>query len=168
MKQITLTCKFLLLLCIVFTLTNCAFHFQTKQELPFNNLKHLNTHHITDFIATLNTTLQNNGIIFTELSAYELVILNESIDTNVVSVASDGHVREKELVFTVTYTLIHNDVPIIQESKLSLNQIYNINPHAILSSNQEQKQLLSELLENISNELLHDIAFRLDKKRQIL
>jgi LPS-assembly lipoprotein len=148
----------LALLSLVLLLSGCGFALRGSAELPAQ-LQPLYLEAIdaeSDMLRELRRALQNNRVqLATEPGAgYRLGIGNEERSERVVSVNVNARAGEYELTLALPWQLRQGATVVAGPERLSISRSYLADPNNAVAKSQEAEQILSEMRQDLSRQLL--------------
>jgi LPS-assembly lipoprotein len=145
-------------LSLVLLLSGCGFTLRGSAELPpqLQPLYVESGSAGSDMLRELNRTLRDNHVqLATEPGAgYSISIGNEERRERVVSVNVNARAGEYELTLVLPWQLRKGAAVVVEPERLSLSRTYLADPGNAVAKSQEAEQILSEMRQDLSRQLL--------------
>lgn len=150
----------LVLLCLVVSLWSCGFHLRgaTKLSPEIARIHISGLSPYSDVAVVLRQQLRANGVEIVEVnqSTATLRITHNGIGKRVLSVGSDGKVREYELFAKLSFEVRDVDKTVLlQNQTITLTRDFIFDPNDVLGKAEEEALLKEDLHENLIRLLIY-------------
>lgn len=150
---------------LVLLLAGCGFHLRGSgvddialSDMPLIYLQSGNTQ--SGMLEELQRRGRLHGAKFTlESSAAELAlnITSENFERRVLSVSNTGKVREYELHYAVTYTVLDKQGVEKLANRISLVRDYRFDENQVLGKEAEEKQLRQDMVRDAAQQIMRQL-----------
>ncbi len=158
--------KKLIALCLsVSLLSACGWQLRGSVELPAALSKlHISAANTdSQLLSQLKSLLQTNGATLVDASdksAYRLNIQEDRADKRSISVSGSGLASEYELSLEVIYSVADaTGKPVISNAKTQVLRSYRYDPTAVLSANEEENIIRSEMRLDAAQQIIRRLRF---------
>ena len=147
----------IILLCLV--ASSCGYELQDTSSLATKsgNVFIETTDPYSSFYRVLKRRLKSSGISFSENRALAdtiIVINNDGFKERVITVSSSNYPKEFEINLEVTWSLIHQNQSIIENSEYKEVADYSFDRNQILGKENESKFIKESLAEQVVDKIL--------------
>lgn len=147
----------IILFCLV--ASSCGYELQDTSSLATKsgNVFIETTDPYSSFYRVLKRRLKSSGISFSENRALAdtiIVINNDDFKERVITVSSSNYPKEFEINLEVTWSLIHQNQSIIENSEYKEVADYSFDRNQILGKENESKFIKESLAEQVVDKIL--------------
>ena len=139
--------------------SSCGYELQDTSALAnkSGNVFLETTDRYSSFYRILKNTLKSNGIPLSESKAAAdtiIIIRNDDFKERVITVSSSNYPKEFEINLEVTWSLIHQNQSIIENSEYKEVSDYSFDRNQILGKENESKFIKESLAEQVVDKIL--------------
>ena len=139
--------------------SSCGYELQDTSALAnkSGNVFLETTDRYSSFYRILKNTLKSNGITLSESKATAdtiIIISNDDFKERVITVSSSNYPKEFEINLEVTWSLIHQNQSIIENSEYKEVADYSFDRNQILGKENESKFIKESLAEQVVDKIL--------------
>ncbi len=139
--------------------SSCGYELQDTSALAnkSGNVFLETTDRYSSFYRILKNTLKSNGILLSESRAEAdtiIIISNDDYKERVITVSSSNYPKEFEINLEVTWSLIHQNQNIIENSEYKEVADYSFDRSQILGKANESKFVKESLAEQVVDKIL--------------
>ncbi len=149
---------------MVLSLSGCGFQLRGQIDLPepMRQMTLSSPDATTDFVRELSAQLRANGVRLTDgaaPSASRLVIEQERVYREALTISQDARVREYVLYLEVRFDFIGPDgEPVIDNEVVRLSREYRFDEQSILGSSREEEVLTQDLSREMATQVVRRLA----------
>lgn len=151
---------------LVVGLSACGFHLRGALIVPpeLQMLQILPQGSFNPFQQYLRSILPKNGICIVDIPPCDtgfaiLTILSEQIIDRTIAFGIDGQNNRVVIQFTLVYQIMHSSgQELICPTTIQVERELNINPNAVLGTDQERKRVLNDLYIDATQQLLRNLT----------
>lgn len=152
--------KFLLWVSLLL-LNSCSFHLRGIEPLPqeLSPVAIVCNQVSPDWNAILRQRLQTANLNVVDIPAdarYSLVIQNENMQRNIMSISSGSSSRQYQLIYRVTFTFKKTKGrDLISDAPVIVTRLLTINNDRILGSHDEEEQIINDMRRDIATQIIY-------------
>jgi LPS-assembly lipoprotein len=164
--------KCLTFLCLLLVMTGCGFQLRGQFAIPacFKTLKVQPENAFTPFQQALKKTLHANGVTVIEAQDEEstnlatLLIINQTLTERTIAYGADIQASRGRMQLEVIYQLKDaTGALVIDNSKIKVEREFQINPNAVLGTENEREHVRSEIYLEGAAQLIRQLSVTLSK-----
>lgn len=144
--------------------SGCSFHLRGLQELPqvLNPIAVVCKNVAPSWGSILKKYLRtaNLNVVDTAADArYWLLIQNEDIQKNIMSISSGSSSRQYQLIYKITFSLNQTKgKTLISEVPLLASRLLTINNDRILGSHDEEEKIMNDIRQDIARQIIYRLT----------
>lgn len=109
------------------------------------------------FLASLKRQLKDLSIELSDESEIKLNVGSENMERRPLSYSSTGIPVQYQLIMTVTFTVSKNLETLAAEKRILARRQYDFDTELVVAKNEEEKQLLQEMREELAMEIIAEL-----------
>lgn len=154
---------YIILISILF-ISGCSFHLRGVEELPqvLSPIAVVCKNVSPSWNSILRKRLRtaNLNVVDTPADArYWVLIQNEDIQKNIMSISSGSSSRQYQLVYKVSFSLNQTKgKTFISEAPLLASRLLTINNDRILGSHDEEEKIMNDIRQDIATQIIYRLA----------
>jgi len=161
--------RFVLLACILL-IAGCGFHLRGYFPIPdeFKLLRIMPNQSFDPFLLALRKTLINNGVKIlkrdntADVKVATLTIVNQNISERNVAYGTDVQANRAVMQLIVAYQLSDSSQKtVIENASVQVTREFQINPNAVLGTENERNHIRSELYLDAAAQLVRQLSVAL-------
>ncbi len=155
---------YVLLISALFMTSSCSFHLRGVDELPrvLSPIAVVCKNVSPSWNSILRKRLRtaNLNVVDTPADArYWVLIQNEDIQKNIMSISSGSSSRQYQLIYKVTFSLNQTKgKTLILEAPLLASRLLTINNDRILGSHDEEEKIMDDIRQDIATQIIYRLA----------